>query len=123
MSWPEYAHILAGDVEISSAETVQRTPLEDGRVRQRLVAPGAPRRRTIRAYVESDARREEFEIWAAIRSHVPFPRPLGIEGGIGGGTPGQVVVVGGAGGVRYRAVIAGDGTRQWDIELELEDAG
>ena len=116
MTWPTFAHVFADEIEIASAETVQRTQLEDGRVRQRLAWPGAPVRRTVRAYVRSDAERETFAAWAA-RAHAPFAAPAGITGAAA-----QVVVVGGAGGIRYRSVVMPGPRWEWEIELVLEDA-
>ncbi|MDE0458948.1 MAG: hypothetical protein OXI15_16755 [Chromatiales bacterium] len=116
MTWPSYPHVFVDGYELGSGRTVRRTELEDGRVRQALDFPGAPETRTVRGYLESDADLVRFKAWASTSAHAPFDWDDYQDG-----VTRSVRVVGGAGGIRYRAYDGGT-ARQWDFELSLEDA-
>ncbi len=136
--WPSYARIDPGRV-IAAVTVVERSAFDDGAVRQVRRFTATPERRQIRAWLlgstdgastdgasadgggseagvmrSADDDLTRFRAWARTNAHRPFRFP-----GESGGQM-QMRVVGGDGGIRYRAHVSAAGRRIWELELELE---
>ena len=117
--WPAYAQVSAGDYAVRDAETTRRTQFEDGGLRQaRAFTNAFTNAFTIRQIVvvlENDDDRIRFRGWAASHAHEWFSWADPDDGVLR-----RVRVVGGAGGIDYRAVIGPSRTRSWRARLALE---
>lgn len=115
-TWPAYAKVAAADYGVREAQGVERTRFEDGAIRQARTATAAFTQRRIVAHIDSDADRIRFRGWAAANAHTWFTWADPDDG-----IKRRVRVVGGAGGIDYRAAIKTDGpARRWEARMELE---
>lgn len=114
-TWPEYAPVAADGYGVQEREAVRRTSFEDGGVRQARAFTNAFTERRVTAVLESDADRIRFRDWAAAHAHEWFAWADPEDG-----TLRRVRVVGGAGGIDYRASIGPSRTRSWRARLALE---
>ena len=112
--WPPYALVEADGYGLGQDNDVERTPLEDGFVRQELRYRGAQITREVSGWLASDRDLELFRAWAREAAHVWFDWT-----DTESGTTRSVRVRGGAGGIRYTARTV-DGARTWDFTLTLE---
>lgn len=113
-AWPEYAYVEANGYRLGQDNDVERTPFDDGFVRQELRYRGAQNTRELRGWLASDADLARFRAWARASAHAWFDWTDTEDG-----TERQVRVRGGAGGIRYTARVR-DGVRTWDFQLTLE---
>lgn len=113
-AWPAYANVEAPGYRLGQDNDVERTPLDDGFVRQELRYRSAQRTRQLRGWLKSDADLVRFRTWAAANAHLWFDWTDTEDGQMR-----QARVRGGAGGIRYTARVR-DGVRTWDFELTLE---
>ena len=115
-TWPAYAKVRADDYAVREAPTARRTNFEDGAVRQARAFGSAFTQRRVVALLDSDADRIRFRDWAALNAHAWFSWADPDDG-----TLRRARVVGGAGGIDYRAAVRrGDRTRRWEARLVLE---
>ena len=80
MTWPVYAEVLAPGFRLGADEDAERTPFEDGMVRQEKRWTSALRTAQVVALVDAD-RLPDFRAWAAREAHLwfDFPTPLAKE--------------------------------------------
>lgn len=114
-TWPDYARVVAPDYGVREAETTERTQFEDGGLRQARAFTNAFTIRQIVAVLDNDADRIRFRTWAASHAHEWFSWADPDDGVLR-----RVRVVGGAGGIDYRAVVSPSRTRNWRARLTLE---
>ena len=114
--WPAYAAVRAAGYVVRESATARRTAWEDGAVRQARSFAASFTERRIVALLDSDADRTRFRAWAAEYAHAWF-----VWADPDDGVRRRVRVVGGAGGVEYRAQVRrGDRARRWEATLVLE---
>ena len=116
--WPAYAAIEADGYAVAGDRDVDRTPFDDGLVRQERRYASAMVALDIRALIAGDADLARFRSWAAENAHRWFAW-IAPETGAAH----QVRVRGGAGGIEYTARIGPDGRRSWEAVLTLEGVG
>ena len=116
--WPAYAAIEADGYAVAGDRDVDRTPFDDGLVRQERRYASAMVALDIRALIAGDADLARFRAWARACAHRWFAW-IAPETG----APHQVRVRGGAGGIEYTARIGPDGRRSWEAALTLEGFG
>ena len=114
-SWPDYAHALADGYGVREAEAVRRTQFDDGGTRQARAFTNAMTVREATAVLESDADLVRFRSWARAHAHEWFGWRDPEDGVLR-----RVRVVGGAGGIEFRAVVSPSRTRSWRARLALE---
>ena len=114
-AWPAYARCLADGYESGQDADVERTPFDDGMVRQAKRYTAAMRVRRVTALLGSDADYLRFQAWARSHAHVLFDW-LDPEDG----TARRVRVRGGTGAIAYRARVGPSLARRWEATLELE---
>ena len=100
--WPD-----AGLAGLGQDTDVERTPFDDGMVRQE--------KRYTAALLESDADLVRFRTWARQHAHTWFAWQDPEDG-----TVRNARVRGGAGGIAYTARVTGDQRRMWELSYELE---
>ena len=114
--WPDYAKVRADDYVVREAPTARRTNFDDGAVRQSRAFASSFTVRRVVALLDSDADRISFRNWAAANAHAWFTWADPDDG-----TLRRARVVGGAGGIEYRAAVRrSDRTRRWEARLVLE---
>lgn len=116
--WPAYAAIEADGYGVAGDRDVDRTPFDDGLIRQERRYSSAMVALDIRALIASDADLARFRAWAAACAHRWFAWTAPESGSLH-----QVRVRGGAGGIAYTARIGPDGRRSWEAALTLEGVG
>jgi len=114
MEWPSYANVIAEGYALGVDSGVERTPFDDGYVRQELRYLAVQNTRTLRGWLKSDADLVRFRTWARASAHAWFDYTDTEDG-----TTRRVRVRGGDGGIRYTARVRA-GARTWDFELTLE---
>lgn len=115
-AWPAYAEVRADGYAVREATTVRRTVWDDGAVRQERAYSAAFTERRVVALLGSDADRLRFRAWAAANAHRWFVWADPEDGVLR-----RVRVVGGAGGIDYRASARrGARTRRWEATMVLE---
>ena len=114
--WPGYAKVRADGYVVREGATARRTPFDDGAVRQERAFTAAMTTRRVVALLDDDDARISFRNWAAANAHVWFSWADPDDG-----TLRRVRVVGGAGGIEYRAAVRrGSRRRRWEAHLALE---
>ncbi len=113
-AWPDYANVAADGYRLGQDSDVERTPFDDGFVRQELRYRGAQTLRELRGWLKSDEDLARFRTWARASAHARFDWTDTEDG-----ERRQVRVRGGAGAIRYTARVRG-GVRTWDFALTLE---
>ena len=116
--WPSYAAVEADGYAVSDDTNVERTPFDDGLIRQVRRHSSALTVLSITALLADDAAYRRFRAWAAESAHRWFAWTAPESGSVH-----QVRVRGGAGGIEYTARIGGDGRRTWEAALTLEGFG
>ena len=116
--WPDYAAIEAEGYAVADDTNVQRTPFDDGLVRQERRHASALTALRVTTLFADDADYRRFRAWAADCAHRWFAWTAPEDGSVH-----QVRVRGGAGGIEYTARIGGDGRRSWEAALTLEGVG
>lgn len=116
--WPDYAAVEADGYAVSDDSNVERTPFDDGLIRQVRRHASALTVLSITALLANDADYRRFRAWAAENAHRWFAWTAPESG-----TVHQVRVRGGAGGIEYTARIGPDGRRSWEATLTLEGVG
>ncbi len=114
-AWPEYAWVVADGYAVREAESVRRTNFEDGAARQARAFSAAYTVREVTVQLDSDADRVRFRDWAAAHAATWFAWTDTDDG-----TTRRVRVVGGAGGIEYRASVSASRERSWQARLSLE---
>ncbi|WP_419740844.1 hypothetical protein [Ruegeria sp.] len=122
-AWPAYARIDPAR-QILPVTVVERTGFDDGAIRQVRRFTATPARRRIRAWLlgsrEAGITRSpdedliRFRAWAGANAHRPFRFPDETGARV------MMRVVGGDGGISYRAHVSPAGRRSWELEMELE---
>ena len=116
--WPDYVAVEAEGYGVSDDNNVDRTPFDDGLIRQERRYASAMTALSITALLESDADYGRFRAWAREYAHRWFAWTAPETGAVQ-----RVRVRGGAGGIEYAARIGGDGRRSWEATLTLEGVG
>jgi len=113
VTFPAYANLLADGRGQGRDRDTERSPFDDGLVRQEKRFRSALLTRRVRGWLD-DADRDRFEAWAEESAHTWFDwRDLGQT------ATRTMRVRDGAGGIRYTSRVR-DGRLTWDFELELE---
>ncbi len=113
MSWPAYAEVLATGFRLGQDEDVERTPFDDGMIRQEKRYRAAPGTMQAAALMEAD-RIEDFRGWARENAHAWFTFPTPHKGDV------TVRVRDGAGGITYRLQGERRGRLLWRAEFTVE---
>ena len=116
--WPDYAAVEANGYAVTDDANVQRTPFDDGLVRQERRYASALTALSITALLANDADYRRFRAWAAESAHRWFAWTAPESGAVH-----QARVRGGAGGIEYTARVGPDGRRSWEARLTLEGVG
>ena len=116
--WPAYAAVEADGYGVHDDSNVDRTPFDDGLIRQERRYASALIALSITALLASDADYARFRAWAGGCAHRWFAWTAPETGAVH-----QVRVRGGAGGIEYTARVGGDGRRTWEAALTLEGVG
>ena len=112
-AFPSYAKLLADGRQRGRDNDVERSPFDDGLIRQEKRFASALATRRVRGWVEADDY-ERFEAWMEANAHAWFDwRDLGAT------ATRQARVRDGAGGVRYTSRVRG-GRLTWDFDFQLE---
>ena len=116
--WPDYVVVEADGYGVGADNNVDRTPFEDGLMRQERRYASAMTTLSITALLATDEDYRRFRAWAASCAHRWFAWTAPENG-----NQHQVRVRGGAGGIEYTARIGPDGRRTWEATLTLEGVG
>ena len=116
--WPVYVAIEADGYAVADDTDVERTPFEDGLVRQERRYASALTALDVRVLIAGDDDYGRFRAWARDCAHRWFAWTAPETG-----AQHQVRVRGGAGGIEYTARVGGDGRRAWEATLTLEGVG
>lgn len=114
-TWPDYAKVVAGQYRVRKAPSTRRSRFDDGAVRQAKVYTAAFEVRQIVALLDDDAARLNFRAWAEAHAHEWFTWRDPEDG-----VARRARVVGGDGGIEYRAAIEPGRTRRWEARMQLE---
>lgn len=114
MAFPSYANLLSDGRQEGQDQDVERSPFDDGMVRQEKRYRSALQTRQVRGWLEQGDY-DTFRAWAEQNAHTWFDwRDLGRTATV------QARVRDGAGGIVYTSRVGPDGRLQWDFELTLE---
>ena len=116
--WPSYVAVEADGYGVRDDTDIERTPFDDGLVRQERRYASALTALSVRVLIANDADYRRFRAWARDCAHRWFAWTAPESGDLH-----QVRVRGGAGGIEYTAQIGGDGRRSWEATLDLEGVG
>ena len=116
--WPDYVAVEADGYAVADDTDVERTPFDDGLVRQERRYASALTALSVTALITGDADYARFRAWARDCAHRWFAWTAPETG-----AQHRVRVRGGAGGIAYAARIGGDGRRAWEATLTLEGVG
>ena len=112
--WPDYAQIVAPGYELGTDNDVERTPFDDGEIRQARIYTQARRTRRLTALIPAD-RLAEFREWAAAWAYRFFlwtdPDDRVAR---------RARVVGGVAGITYRQEAQTNGPAEWRASMVLE---
>ena len=114
MAWPDYAHVVAPELVSSQDNDVERTPFDDGLIRQEKRYNSALLTWQVEALLDSDEDKTRFEGWARENAHIWFAWTDPATG-----ERRNVSVRGGAGGVEYRSRVYA-AQQQWTASMTLE---
>ena len=112
--WPDYARIVAPGYGLGVANDVERTPWDDGYVRQARIYTETQDRREVRAIVPS-ANVVTFRTWLKANAHAFFAWTDPQDG-----TSRQARVVGGYGGVSLIQTAVAGSAPIWEARFTLE---
>ena len=104
--WPSYAAVEADGYGVTDDNDVDRTPFDDGLIRQERRYASALTALSITALLANDGDYRRFRAWAGGCAHRWFAWTAPESGSVH-----QVRVRGGAGGIEYTARVGGDGRR------------
>ncbi len=116
--WPDYVAVEADGYGVRDDRTVDRTPFDDGLIRQERRYASAMTALDVTVLIESDADYRRFRAWVRETAHRWFAWTAPESGEVY-----QVRVREGAGGIEYTARVGGDGRRSWEATLTLEGVG
>ena len=116
--WPDYVAVEADGYGVRDDPTVDRTPFDDGLIRQERRYSSAMTALAITVLIESDADYRRFRTWARENAHRWFAWTAPESGAVH-----QARVRDGAGGIEYTARVGGDSRRSWEATLTLEGLG
>ena len=116
--WPDYVAVEAEGYGVSDDNNVDRTPFDDGLIRQERRYSSAMTALSVTLLIAGDADYRRFRAWARVSAHRWFAWTAPETGQVH-----QVRVRGGAGGIDYSARVGGDGRRAWEATLTLEGVG
>ena len=116
--WPAYAAVEADGYTVADDNDVDRTPFDDGLIRQERRYASALSALSITVLIANDGDYRRFRAWAGGCAHRWFAWTAPESGSVH-----QVRVRGGAGGIEYTARIGGDGRRTWEAALVIEGVG
>ena len=116
--WPDYVAVEAEGYGVSDDNNVDRTPFDDGLIRQERRYSSAMTALSVTLLIAGDADYGRFRAWARANAHRWFAWTAPETGAVH-----QVRVRGGAGGIDYSARVGGDGRRSWEATLALEGVG
>lgn len=114
-AWPGYAKVVAGRYRVRSSPSTRRSSFDDGAARQARIYTAAFTVREIEVLLDSDADRLRFRTWAEDHAHEWFEWHDPEDG-----VARRARVVGGDGGIEYRAVVDSDRSRRWEARMQLE---
>lgn len=117
MSWPSYAEILAPGIGLGQDEDVERTPFDDGMIRQEKRYAAAMGAVDVSALIDA-VNLSDFRQWAKGNAHAWFDVDLPHLAATA-----QARVRDGAGGIRYRLHQERRGKALWRADLTLEGPG
>ena len=116
--WPDYVAVDADGYGVRDGNDVERTPFDDGLIRQERRYASAMTALALTVLISGDADYSRFRAWAGDCAHRWFAWTAPETG-----TLHQVRVRDGAGGIDYTARVGGDGRRSWEATLTLEGVG
>ena len=111
--WPEFVAVEADGYGVADDNDVDRTPFDDGLIRQERRYASALSALSITVLIANDGDYRRFRAWAGGCAHRWFAWTAPESGSVH-----QVRVRGGAGGIEYTARIGGDGRRTWEAALD-----
>ncbi|WP_420585837.1 hypothetical protein [Ruegeria sp.] len=114
MPWPDYAPIVADDQVLGQDVDVERTPFDDGLIRQERRFSSALLTWGVTALLDDDDALARFRAWAAREAHLWFDWT-----DTSSGARRRVRVRSGAGGINYTARVHGN-LRRWEAVMTLE---
>ena len=112
--WPSYARIVAPGYGLGVANDVERTPWDDGYVRQAKIYTASQGLRNTQAIIPGE-NIVTFRSWLASNAHIPFAWTDPEDG-----TSRQVRIVGGAGGVSLTQTARAGAVPSWEARFTLE---
>ena len=116
--WPDYVAVVADGYGVQNDNDVDRTPFDDGLIRQERRYGSAMTALSLTLLIDDDDDYGRFRAWARDCAHRWFAWTAPESG-----DEHQVRVRGGAGGINYRARVGGDRRRTWEATLTLEGVG
>ena len=116
--WPDYVAIEADGYGVADDNNVERSPFDDGLVRQERRYASALTALRVTVLISGDADYARFRAWAHDCAHRWFAWTAPETGALH-----QVRVRGGSGGIEYAARVGDDDRRSWVATLDLEGVG
>lgn len=114
MAWPSYAEVIAQGFGPGADGNVERTPFDDGMIRQERRYPAALKTLRVTALLDA-GRLADFRTWADASAHAWFDFPTPLAAGNA-----RARVRGGAGGIDYELQAERRGKVQWAATMTLE---
>ena len=112
--WPEFVAVEADGYTVADDNDVDRSPFDDGLMRQERRYASALSALSITVLIANDGDYRRFRAWAGGCAHRWFAWTAPESGSVH-----QVRVRGGAGGIEYTARVGGDGRRTWEAALVI----
>ena len=112
--WPDYAAIEADGLTVRAESDVERTPYDDGSVRQAKRFSSVLVGHAITVLLDDDGAYNLFRGWAAANAAAFFEFPRSDDG-----STAMARVRGGAGGIEYTARVSGL-KRRWEAQMTIE---
>ena len=116
--WPDYVAVEADGYGVRDDANVERTPFDDGLIRQERRYASALTALRLTVLIAADDDYTRFRAWAGEFAHRWFAWSAPETG-----TVHQARVRGGAGGIDYTARVGPDGRRRWEAALVIEGKG